>query len=70
MIINNVCDRCRSDRARYICHCGQMRCSCEQGTCPTCDQQQEYENQQQSMQQEQAEREDFEDRMQEKYRPY
>ena len=67
-IIGNVCDRCGSDRAGYICQCGEMRCSCEQGRCLICQQQDEYEEQQNQYEMEQAEREDFEDEMQRKYR--
>lgn len=64
MIINGTCERCGSDRSGYICRCGEMRCCCEK-ECLTCEQNQEYEDQQYEA--EQAEREDFEDRMQDKY---
>ena len=66
-IVNNICDRCRSDRAGYLCSCGEMRCSCEPGGCPICQQHEEYEEQQQRYEQEQGEREDFENEMEHKY---
>ena len=67
MIRGGVCDNCGSDRMGFVCRCGEMRCSCERGGCPTCEAQEENENQQRMHDQEAEERADFEDRMSEKY---
>jgi len=71
MAINNSgshsCDICGSNLMGYLCGCGEMRCSCEKEPCQTCATQEEYRTQQQAYEEEKAEREDFEDRMYEKY---
>ncbi|KKL93394.1 hypothetical protein LCGC14_1875130 [marine sediment metagenome] len=67
MMAGNTCTICDSDRLGYICHCGEMRCSCSGDGCPTCESQQEYEQQQQAYEAEQQDREAFEDEMDRKY---
>ncbi len=67
-IIGNVCTECGSDRLGFVCQCGEMRCGCSRENCPTCEAQQEYENQQQLYEAEKQEREEFENKMADKYR--
>ena len=71
MTINNSgshsCDICGSNILGYLCRCGEMRCSCEKEPCSTCAMQNDFNEQQQAHEAEQNEREDFENRMYEKY---
>jgi len=61
------CDICGSNTLGYVCRCGEMRCSCEREPCQNCATQEEYNEREAKYRAEQEERENFEDRMQEKY---
>jgi len=61
------CDICGSNTLGYMCRCGEMRCSCEREPCEICAQHEEYSAQQSAYEAEKSEREDFEERMYEKY---
>ena len=68
MIVGCVCTDCGSDRMGYVCRCGDMRCSCDREACPNCENQRHYEEERERQESEQADRENFEDEMERKYR--
>ena len=65
-----ACNRCGSTTLGGSCSggCGEMRCACDNTPCPTCKQQEEYDEDQDRYEAELIEREDFENEMGRKYR--